>query len=314
MTPKDSFLKTLKFEAPEFVPHSNVIFELTEEAFGLSYPTEEELAAAKGKELEALIYRLVEIYNLIVDKYNWAAILVWRPWSGSLVGKVIKELKRTVGQKSLVGGFIANATWSLDSVTDYKQFAADLYDRPEFLKEKTRINTQRVINEGRALAEAGAEIIYLPNDWAHNGGLFFSRNHFEEFVIPALLEIIKEFKKLGTIQVLHSDGNIMSILDFIASSGADVLQSIDPLANMDITRVKRLTYGKIALWGNFNTVLLQDGTEDQIRSSARYCLENASAGGGYIFSASNTIFKGAKLNLYHEMLDVYHQFNRNNSN
>jgi uroporphyrinogen-III decarboxylase len=80
---------------------------------------------------------------------------------------------------------------------------------------------------------------------------------------------------------------------------------------MDIARVKKLTYGKIALWGNVNTILLQDGTKQQIKSSAMYCLESASPGGGYIFGASNTIFKGAKLELYHEMFDVYHQFNRN---
>ncbi|MEA1951830.1 MAG: uroporphyrinogen decarboxylase family protein [Planctomycetota bacterium] len=77
----------------------------------------------------------------------------------------------------------------------------------------------------------------------------------------------------------------------------------------DIAEVKKLTYGKIALQGNVDATLLQEGNKERIRESATYCLESASPGGGYVFSSSNTIFKGAELELYHEMLDVYRRFN-----
>ncbi len=309
MKPKELLLKTLKFEEPEIVPHFEDIFEPVDEVFGVDYPSEEELAKASGKELEQLIDKLVEIYSMTVDKYNWSAVYVWRPWQGALVPRVVKQLKKSVGHKSLVGGFIENATWAMESVDDYMQFAVDIFEHPEVLKEGAQNNADRAIREGRALVEAGADIISLPNDWGYNHGLFMSRTHFEEFVTPYLLRIIAELKKLGVIVVVHSDGYIMDILDIIADSGADMLQAIDPLAKMDIAEVKKLTYGRIALQGNVDAVLLQEGTAEQVRESARYCLENASAGGGYVFSSSNMIFKGAKLEFYDEMLDVYHQFN-----
>ena len=308
-TPKELLLKTLKFEEPERVPHFESVFEPAYEAFGVDYPSEKELAKASGKELDRLIGRLVEIYTLTAEKYDWAAVHVFRPWAGPLVGPVIKELKKAVGHRSLVGGFIGNATWSLESVTDYMKFSIDLYERPELLKQEAQENADRAIREGQAHVDAGAEILYLPNDWGYNDGLFFSRAHFDEFVTPYLNRIVHELKKLGVVVVLHSDGYIMDILDVIIDTGADMLQSIDPLAGMDIAEVKKITYGKIALQGNVNAVFLQEGTKEQVREAAEYCLENASPGGGYVFGSSNSIFKSANLELYDEMLDVHRNFN-----
>ncbi len=42
----------------------------------------------------------------------------------------------------------------------------------------------------------------------------------------------------------------MPILDSLVSLGAELLQSIDPMAGVDIAEVKKRTYGKIALMGN----------------------------------------------------------------
>ncbi|MEA1952739.1 MAG: uroporphyrinogen decarboxylase family protein [Planctomycetota bacterium] len=66
----------------------------------------------------------------------------------------------------------------------------------------------------------------------------------------------------------------------------------------------------MALMGNVQCNLLQDGPTEASRQSALYCLEHASPGGGYIFGSSNTIFLGMPLANYHYMLDIYHEFCR----
>ena len=80
------------------------------------------------------------------------------------------------------------------------------------------------------------------------------------------------------------------------------------MAGMDIAEVKRRCHGRMALMGNVQCNLLQDGPAEAIRRSALYCLEHASPGGGYVFGTSNTIFPGMPLANYHYMLDVYHEF------
>jgi uroporphyrinogen decarboxylase len=101
---------------------------------------------------------------------------------------------------------------------------------------------------------------------------------------------------------------MMPILDQIVEAGPAAFQSVDPMAGMDIAEVKRRTCGKMALMGNVRCDHLQTGTHDQIRESARYCLEHGTPGGGYIFSSSNTIFNGVPLASYECMLDEYRQF------
>ena len=64
----------------------------------------------------------------------------------------------------------------------------------------------------------------------------------------------------------------------------------------------------MALMGNVQCSLLQEGPPEAIRTSALYCLQNASIGGGYIFSTSNTIFPGMPLRNYEFMLEVYREF------
>ena len=87
-----------------------------------------------------------------------------------------------------------------------------------------------------------------------------------------------------------------------------MLHSIDPMAGMDIAKVKELTAGKVALMGNVQCSLLQEGPRGRIRESARYCLEHASPGGGYVFSTSNTIFPGMPLEHYEYMLEVFEEW------
>jgi uroporphyrinogen decarboxylase len=98
------------------------------------------------------------------------------------------------------------------------------------------------------------------------------------------------------------------VLDQLLACEPQALQSIDPMAGMDIAVVKRLTHGKMALMGNVQCNLLQDGPLPAIRDSALYCLRHASPGGGYIFSTSNTIFPGMPLAHYEYMLAVFREF------
>ena len=129
-----------------------------------------------------------------------------------------------------------------------------------------------------------------------------SPKDFAEIVTPYLARLINRAKELGVRPIFHSDGMLMPVLDQIMECGPDALQSIDPMAGMDIAEVRRITYGKMALMGNVACNVMQEGPEDAIRASARYCLTNCGPGSGYIFSSSNSILQGVPLHNYEVML------------
>ena len=133
-------------------------------------------------------------------------------------------------------------------------------------EEKTR----RAFAKIDLLIDAGADFVYLPNDVAHNRGPFISPKHFHEIVTPYLARQVEHIKRRGAIPFVHSDGNIMSILDEYLEIGAACFQSVDPMAGMDIAEVKRRCHGRMALMGNVQCNLLQDGPLEAIRRSQSF--------------------------------------------
>ncbi len=305
MTGRERMLKTLRFEQPDRPPHFEVMFELEREAFGLSFPDRRLWASCTAAEKERMIGQCMTIYEKIVERYHWDALAVFWPWSDP---DGVRAAKRTFGDEILIGSIVGDTTWSIEHMPDWMQFAVDLVERPESIHEVAREKERVAKRTFEQLAEAGADFIHIVNDVAFNGGPFISPAQFSEFITPYLRREVQHVRALGAIPFVHTDGNIMPVLDDYLSLGAACFQSVDPMAGMDIAEVKRRCQGKMALMGNVQCNLLQDGPWEAIRKSARYCLEHAAPGGGYIFGTSNTIFPGMPLEHYEYMLQVYRDF------
>jgi uroporphyrinogen decarboxylase len=281
------------------------MFELEKEAFGLEFPHRHAWAGCSRVEKERMIGSCMAIYEKIVERYHWDALAVFWPWSDP---DGVRAAKRTFGDEILIGSIVGGTIWSIEGMQDWDQFALDLVDRPEVIHEEAERKTKVALATFASLAEAGADFIHVVNDVAFNAGPFISPAQFREFITPHLYRQVQAIRALGVIPFVHTDGNIMPILDDYLSLGAACFQSVDPMAGMDIAEVKRRCHGKMALMGNVQCNLMQDGPLEAIRRSARYCLEHASPGGGYIFGTSNTIFPGMPLAHYDYMLQVYREF------
>ena len=307
MTGRERMLKTLRFEEPDRPPHFEVMFELERDAFGLEFPDRHAWNGCSRTEKERMIGRCMEIYARIVERYQWDALAVFWPWSDP---EGVVAAKRTFGESILIGSIVGNTAWSIESITDWMQFSLDLVEHPERIHATAREKEVNAIKSFDRLIDAGADFIHIVNDVAFNSGPFISPAQFSEFVTPYLAREVQHVRDRGAIPFVHSDGNIMPILDDYLSLGAACFQSVDPMAGMDIAEVKRRCHGKMALMGNVQCNLLQDGPREAIRESTLYCLEHASPGGGYIFGTSNTVFPGMPLENYEYMVEVYRGFSR----
>ena len=184
----------------------------------------------------------------------------------------------------------------------------DLAERPEDLHTEARTLSRRALGLIDRMVDAGADFVHIVNDVAFNAGPFISPAQFHELVTPYLAEQVRRVRDRGAIPFVHSDGNIMPVLDDFLSTGAACFQSVDPMAGMDIAVVKARCQGRMALMGNVQCSLLQEGPREAIRAAALSCLRAASPGGGYIFGTSNTIFPGMPLENYECMLEAYREF------
>ena len=310
MTGRERMLRALAFDEPDRPPHFEVMFELEKEAFGIEFPDRSVWAGCSRAEKERLIGQCMVIYEKIVERYEWDALLVFWPWCDP---DGIVAAKRTFGDSILIGGVVGHTTWSIESVTDWMQFSVDLQEHPERIHAAAKEKETNAVAAIDRLVGAGADFIHLVNDVAFNSGPFISPTQFREFITPYLAREVQHIRDRGAIPFVHTDGNIMPILDDYVSLGAACFQSVDPMAGMDIAEVKRRCHGKMALMGNVQCSLLQEtgvGARDRIRESCQYCLDIATPGGGYVFGTSNTIFPGMPLENYEYMLEVYREFCR----
>lgn len=305
MTGKQRMLKTLRFEEPDRPPHFEAMFELEYEAFGLRFPDRKAWAGCSATVKERMIAQCVDVYAHIVERYRWDALAVYWPW-GDPDG--VAAAKRAFGDSIAIGGMVGGALWCIDTIPDWDAFAAMLFEARTDLHAEAERRCAAGLESIDRLIDAGADFIYLPHDVAHNGGPFCRPADFAEIVTPYLARLVARIRERGAFAFFHSDGNLMPVLDDILACQPHVLQSIDPMAGMDIAAVKRRCRGRMALMGNVQCNLLQDGPREAIRASTRYCLEHAAPGGGYIFSSSNTIFPGMPLEHYEYMLDAFHQW------
>jgi uroporphyrinogen decarboxylase len=305
MTGKQRFLQAMRFEQPDRPPHFESMFELEHEAFGMRFPDRNSWAGMSASEKDSAVGLCMGLYERIVERFKWDALAVYWPWSDP---DGISAAKRTFGEDLAIGGIIGHTVWSIESISDWVQFSTDLMEDPQVIHEEAERRLQATLPVAERQVEAGADFLLLVNDVAFNAGPFISPKQFSEIVTPYYQRAVEHIKSLGVICIVHSDGNLMPVLDQMLSLKAHCLHSIDPMAGMDIAEVKRRTYPEMALMGNVQCNLLQDGPLEAIRESVLYCLNNAAEGGGYVFSTSNTIFPGMPLEHYEYMLEVFREW------
>ena len=163
----------------------------------------------------------------------------------------------------------------------------------------------------RRAIRTGAEVITLGDDYASNLGPMMSPAVFDHFILPRLKKMIDMIHNEGALCIKHTDGNIYSLLEMIVSAGPDAVNPIEPVAGMELKKVKQLVGDRVCLAGNIDCAqLLPYGTREQVRQSVRQAIADAGIGGGYIVTSSNSIHSSCDPQNLVAMVDAVRQFGR----
>jgi uroporphyrinogen decarboxylase len=115
----------------------------------------------------------------------------------------------------------------------------------------------------------------------------------------------------GAKVIKHSDGNLWPILDLIVDTGIDGLNPMEPIAGMDIGRVKRLYGNRVCLIGNVDCAyILSEASVEEVEAAVKECILKASPGGGHIISSSNAIHSSVKPENYRKMIEAARKHGR----
>lgn len=310
LSPRERFIKALERKPLKGrVPHFELVFFLTMEAFGKVHPSHRNYSQwFQMTEKERQLHRedMADIYIATAERYEHSAIFL-HPNPGTLEEtlRLIDIVREKTGYKYFLM-IHGDATFSIPSGSEMVNFVYRLKDEPDKVKEEADFMVNKALERAEVIAKhGGLDGFALCSDYCFNTGPFLSPALFSEFITPYLYKLIKGYRDMGFYVIKHTDGNIMPILDQLVETNPHAIHSLDPQGGVDIAEVKRLVGDKVCLIGNVNCGLLQTGTDEEVIESVCYTLKYGMPGGGYIFSTSNCIYTGMPLERYELMLEIW---------
>ena len=310
MTPRERFIAALE-RRPLVgrVPHFELVFYLTMEAFGKVHPSHRYYSQwDQMQERERQLHRedIAGIFIATAERFEHSAIFLHpNPGSFEETTRLIDIVRDKSGDRYFLM-LHGDATYAIPDGQSMAGFSYRMADDPEGMKAEANEWVEGALAWAEKLRDhGGLDGFALCSDYCLNTGPFMSPAQFSEFVTPYLAKLIKGYRDMGFYTIKHTDGNIMPIIDQLVQAGPYALHSLDPQAGVDIAEVKKLYGDRVCLIGNVNCGLLDTGTEEEARESARYALRSGMPGGGYIFSTSNCVYTGMRLSRYEAILDVW---------
>jgi len=312
LTPRERFIAALE-RRPIVgrVPHFELVFFLTMEAFGKVHPSHRYYSQwDQMSESERRLHRseMADIYLRTAETFEHDAIFMHpNPNTLDETFRLIDLLRERSGDRYFLM-MHGDATYSVPNGDQMADWVAWVYDNPEAVAAEADRRVDAMLAKAEALrSHGGLDGFALCSDYCFNTGPFLSPPMFHSVVAPYLKRLVAGEREMGFYVIKHTDGNIMPILDDLVDAGPHALHSLDPQGGVDIAEVKRLVGDRVALIGNVNCGLLSTGSDEEVIASCRYALQSGMPGGGYIFSTSNCIYTGMPLERYHLMLRVWRE-------
>jgi uroporphyrinogen decarboxylase len=310
MTPRERFIAALERRSPPGrVPHFELVFFLTMEAFGRIHHSQRAYAQwSQMSETERALHRdeMVALYLRTAERFEHDAIFLHpNPGTDEEILKQIDGVRAQSGERYFLM-LHGDATPGIPAGGKMMEFSARLFEEPEKVKAETARGVERQLARAERLAKhGGLDGWALCSDYCFNSGPFMRPEMFAEFVTPYLKDLIKGYRQLGFHTIKHTDGNIMPILDQLLSAEPHALHSLDPQGGVDMARMVEIAGGQVCLIGNVDCGKLDTGTDEECVASARYALRHGLTAPGYVFSTSNCVYTGMQLRRYEMILDVW---------
>ena len=310
MTPRDRVIAALERRPlTGRVPHFELVFFLTMEAFGRVHPSHrnyDQWLQMEERERELHRRDMADLYIATAERYEHSAIFIHaNPSTDEELARMTDLIRERTGDRYFLMAH-GDATFAVPNGAEMEAFACQMAEEPEKLKAQTAGWVRAALERAaRARRPGGLDGYALCADYCFNTGPFMSPAKFSEFVTPYLAELTRGYRELGYYVIKHTDGNIMPIIDQLVQTQPHALHSLDPQGGVDLAEVKRRYGREVCLIGNVHCGMLDTGTTEQVAAAARDALRHGMPGGGYMFSSSNCIYTGMPLASYEVMLEVW---------
>jgi len=200
-----------------------------------------------------------------------------------------------------ISGKIFTLTWML---MGFQNFSLKLVMDPQLVADVFRkVATIQFEALDRILAKDYVGGVWVVDDIAFGTGPMISPQALREHVFSWYREMARRCHEKDRVFLMHSDGDLTSLMEDLIDMGLDAIQPIDPTC-MDIVKVKQEFGRRICLVGNVANELLRSGSTSEIEDYTRHLLRHVAPGGGFCLGSGNSVPAWAKFENYLAMRDT----------
>ena len=184
----------------------------------------------------------------------------------------------------------------------------DLALRPQFAKDLMGIGAAYYAELFPLAIAAGADVVFLGDDYSDKTGPMMSPAMFEEIILPNDAAVVAAIKQAGAFCIKHTDGDIRKIMDWLVDTGLDGLGPLEDVPGMEMDKIFQRYPDRIAVMGNMSVDLLSRGTIDEVATATKSLLREVSATGPHIMSSGNTIASSVRPENYLAMVRTTQEY------
>lgn len=147
-----------------------------------------------------------------------------------------------------------------------------IMDYPE-LVERTMASMRRVSREAAKIAAASSSPVFL--SWEDTSTTNISPQYYEQYILPEINEWCDILHASGKLYIQHACGQLKDLMDMIASSKIDCLESLSPAptGNVEILDARKRLPESITVIGGIEPTILLNSSEEELEKLASELLD-----------------------------------------
>lgn len=239
--------------------------------------------------------------NPDLDAFAWPD-----PSDPGLLDAALETLARKGDEYFITPNFgfaLFERAWSLRG---FEQFFADMAIDPRFTEELLDRITEIQLSLIHRFIAAGVDGGYFGDDYGAQTGMLFSPRMWDRYIKPRLDRLFEPFREAGLPILMHSDGNIRSILPRLVEIGLTALNPCQPEV-LEHDWLASEYGGRLAFYGGVSTqTVLPNGTPGEVRQAVEDAVSTlAPEGSGLLIAPSHRMMTDIPMQNVEALLDAF---------
>jgi len=292
----------LSFQLPTEVLEETETFKIDRDAFGVTSKT--------FKDREATPERIA---FTITDRKAWEEHKLRMAWNDSRVDwEGGLAWNRAFREKGLFVTYQAGA-FGYDLVQRFvgaPTVLTAMKDDPAWIKDMIDTIADLIIVAVEEMMTRGFVFdgAFIANDMGYRNGPFFSPATYRELEFPSQKRLCDFFHRHGLPVILHTDGDVRSLIPQILEAGFDCLQPLEVKAGMDLVQLKQDYGDRLAFMGGIDVRAMAHPDPAVIEREISTKIPIAKRGGGYIYHSDHSVPDNVSFAQYQRVIELVHHY------